>query len=311
MNWLIFLFLSSALIFVMIRFILREQKLRKAIKLANSQNFQAAYDILHGLSKDRYDFLIDYSDDHRFMSCHAFCLLNLARYQEAIEIYDRLIKRIPNTKRFRDWLAQIYHFKGSALLNLERSEEAVTCFDRALEYQPENPGTLFNKASALYDLARFKEAVNCCDRGLHYEPDDYDAWLLKAYSLYKLQDYQGSISNCEHVIHHQPTYCFAHELKSQILYKLGGYQSAIISCDEALQYQPDNVEVIYNKACCNALLGNIDSAIDNLYQVMNLDPHTYQDSIQNDEDFASLKQDKRFQELIESKADIGKTSRKK
>ena len=59
------------------------------------------------------------------MSRKAFCLLNLSRYEEAVEIYVCLIERIPNNKKSREWLHQIHCFKGAAFVELDRYEEAI------------------------------------------------------------------------------------------------------------------------------------------------------------------------------------------
>ncbi|MFN7415993.1 MAG: TPR end-of-group domain-containing protein [Dolichospermum sp.] len=55
----------------------------------------------------------------------------------------------------------------------------------------------------------------------------------------------------------------------------------------------------YNKACCYTCLENLDQAIYNLQQAINLNPEKYRESATNDSVFDNIRNDLRFQALLQ------------
>jgi tetratricopeptide (TPR) repeat protein len=76
-------------------------------------------------------------------------------------------------------------------------------------------------------------------------------------------------------------------------------EEAIASYDKALEIRPDDHFSWYIKACCYALQGNVELTIENLQQAINLSPDQYRESAKTDLEFDSLREDKRFQALIQ------------
>jgi len=154
---------------------------------------------------------------------------------------------------------------GLALGNLGRIEEAIASYDKALEVKPDKHEAWNNRGLALGNLGRIEEAIASYDKALEVKPDKHEAWDNRGYALSKL----------------------------------GRYQEALSSHDKALQLQPDYVNAFYNKACCYALQGNVDLAIENLQQAIKLNPEKYREMAKTDSDFDSLREDARFQKLIQ------------
>ena len=69
-------------------------------------------------------------------------LINLHRFDEAIECYEKLLKIYPNYSK--GW-----NNKAFALHNLNRLDEAIECYDEALKIDPNFISALNNKAFAL------------------------------------------------------------------------------------------------------------------------------------------------------------------
>jgi len=55
----------------------------------------------------------------------------------------------------------------------------------------------------------------------------------------------------------------------------------------------------YAKACCYVLQGNINQAIENLQIAINLNPQKWREWAKTDTDFDSIRDDERFQALIQ------------
>ncbi|NJN73309.1 MAG: hypothetical protein HC799_11140 [Limnothrix sp. RL_2_0] len=70
------------------------------------------------------------------------------------------------------------------------------------------------------------------------------------------------------------------------------------SLDKALEIKPDYAGTYYNKACLFALQTKIETALELLTTALNLDPK-YQDMAKTDSDFDSIRDDPRFQALIQ------------
>ena len=79
---------------------------------------------------------------------------------------------------------------------------------------------------------------------------------------------------------------------------LGCHEEEIASYDQPLKFKPDNNQAWYNKACCYALQGNVNLAIENLRQAINLNPDKYREMAKTDSDFDSIREDEQFQALI-------------
>jgi tetratricopeptide (TPR) repeat protein len=75
------------------------------------------------------------------------------------------------------------------------------------------------------------------------------------------------------------------------------YEGAMSVCLEALAEYPGNALILYNIACLQSLLGQPDEALATLRTSVDSWP-AYKEYASKDEDFASLKDDARFQALI-------------
>lgn len=302
MDWLFLIFLLTILILFFFRIVRpRERKWLRAVELMKSHHFQEAYDILQILSQDKYASLIGFSNDSRVMSRKAFCLLNLSDYKKAVEIYECLIKKIPDNKKTKNWLAQIYFLKGAALVELNQYE-AIVALDISIKYKIDTREVWYLKAGALEGLEKFPKAIDCCDRALQYEPDDLRIYLFKAFILYELKDYQNAAMLCDYVLQNQPENYLNWDLKAKILYAQENDREAIVSCDRALKCKQSCInsviDSVYGKACCYARLKNTELALANLQRVQELAPQNYEAILNRNEEYFHIKHDKYFQELL-------------
>jgi len=80
-------------------------------------------------------------------------------------------------------------------------------------------------------------------------------------------------------------------------YREQNYAAALESTKRALELYPGNANLLYNVACMEALLGNDESALAALAEsVAQWEP--YKELAQKDDDFASLREEPRFLELV-------------
>jgi tetratricopeptide (TPR) repeat protein len=81
-------------------------------------------------------------------------------------------------------------------------------------------------------------------------------------------------------------------------YNKQDYEGALAACHVALEKFPGNALILYNIACMQSMLGRGDEALETLRTSVEKWPQ-FKENAQKDDDFASLREDKRFLELVE------------
>lgn len=80
-------------------------------------------------------------------------------------------------------------------------------------------------------------------------------------------------------------------------YRAKDYAGALEQCRAGLEIRPGNAVILYNVACMESLLGHADAAIEALTESV-AGWADYKELAAGDDDFASLRDDPRFQQLI-------------
>ena len=75
------------------------------------------------------------------------------------------------------------------------------------------------------------------------------------------------------------------------------YEGALAACHVALEKFPGNALILYNIACMQSMLGRHDESLDTLRTAVGSWPK-FKENAQKDDDFASLREDPRFLELV-------------
>jgi len=80
-------------------------------------------------------------------------------------------------------------------------------------------------------------------------------------------------------------------------YNAKDYEGALAACHEALKKFPGNALILYNVACMQSMLGRPKDALDTLRISVQAWP-AFKENARADDDFASLREDPRFVELV-------------
>jgi tetratricopeptide (TPR) repeat protein len=239
-----------------------------------------------------YDQAISFKpDSHDAWYNRGITLFDLGRLEEAIASFDQAISFKPDKD-------QAWYNRGIALFNLGRLEEAIASYDQAISFKPDSHDAWYNRGIALFDLGRLEEAIASYDQAISFKPDDHQAWYNRGIALKNLGRLEEAIASFDQAISFKPDKDQAWYNRGIALFNLGRLEEAIASYDQALKIKPDKDEVWYNKACCYGLLGNVDLAIENLEQAINLNPNQWQEQAKNNSDFDTIREDRRFQDLI-------------
>jgi hypothetical protein len=80
-------------------------------------------------------------------------------------------------------------------------------------------------------------------------------------------------------------------------YTRGDYEGGIAFLEDCLRRDPGYPGVLYNLACCESLAGRAAAAVEHLREALEAEPGL-RESARDDEDFAPLRDDPRFEELL-------------
>ena len=89
-------------------------------------------------------------------------LINLKKYEDAIESYNRAIELDPNFK-------EAYLNKGIAKFNLNKNEDAIECLNKAIELDPNLEEAYLCKAYALWNLRQYQDAIELFNKEIQLD----------------------------------------------------------------------------------------------------------------------------------------------
>ncbi|NJO49286.1 MAG: tetratricopeptide repeat protein [Leptolyngbyaceae cyanobacterium RM2_2_4] len=231
-------------------------------------------------------------DKHEAWYERGKALRRLERYEEAIANYDNALRLKPD-------YYEAWYGRGRAFRWLGRYEEAIASYDNALKLKPDYCKAWYSRGRSLKRLERYKEAVDSFNEALKLEPDNYLAWYNKGNALVFMKRYEEAIASYEKALEIKSDKSEAWNNRGNVLAILGHYEEAIESFDKSLEYSPDDARAFYNKACCYAVWRKPEKVIENLQRSIHLNPNKYREMARTDSDFDSIRDDERFQALLQ------------
>lgn len=101
--------------------------------------------------------------------------MDLGRYQEAVESFDKIIKlnEVKGEKLPSNFFLQLtwcngYGGKAMALTKLGKWEQVLECYDQLIKQEPNNEHHHHGRAKALLNLRRIEEALKSLEIALHH-----------------------------------------------------------------------------------------------------------------------------------------------
>ena len=256
----------------------------------------------------------------------AIALGKLGRWLEALNSFDRALE-------FSPCAASIWHNRGLTLIDMGLYEKAVRSFDRSLTLHPEAAWAWYNRGNALLELKLYYQALNSFERAIEFKPDDAKAWYNRGLAANYMGLYKQAVASFSRSIALKPGRSEAVGERRVALEKLVGlnqrngkftptserpfedysiwynrgvelarkrcYSEAIACYETVLEINPDFANAFYNKACCYALLGFADLALDNLQRAVEFIPNLYRELALADSDLSCIWKQERFEALIQ------------
>ncbi|NEQ95536.1 MAG: tetratricopeptide repeat protein [Cyanothece sp. SIO2G6] len=188
--------------------------------------------------------------------------------------------------------------------NKQNLEEAIKIYDRAIQLNPGLASIWSHKGYALNRLGRFEEALPVLCQALQIDRDCTTAYSNYGDAQQNLGRYEDAIAAYEEVIKLEPSNYQAWSDKGVCLYHLQKAQELLTVAKKLVELDPENFLIWYANAVCYALLEDKKLAIENLKEAIRLNAELSQLLAKANPDFAYLREDKRFQELMESSVGV-------
>jgi TolB-like protein/Flp pilus assembly protein TadD len=194
----------------------------------------------------------------------------------------------------------LYHF-----VNRE-NREAIAEFETALSLNPESFDACYFYGRVRFQRGELDLAAELLEKAERIRPDDLQSptFLRQIYrSLGREEEAhaaaQRALECAEEHLALYPDDTRALNLGCAALVERGDKKRAMEWAERSLAIDGDNPDTLYNLACCYALMGESDHALDCLERA-NLRGMSIAEWAQNDSDLASLHDDPRFQALMTS-----------
>lgn len=155
----------------------------------------------------------------------------------------------------------------------------------------------FNQGNQRLKNQRYDDAIAAYDKAIHLNPNLYQSWYNRGLCLAELHRFKEAITSYQQVIKIKPDFERAWNSLGNAFYHSQQYTEAITAYDHALQLEPNLANTWYNRACCRALQGHVDLAIDSLKQAIEINPN-FREQAKTDADLESMRNSWRFPEIL-------------
>jgi len=212
----------------------------------------------------------------------------LGRYDEAIAAYQRAIELDPK-------LAQPHHGLGIVYGDLGRYDEAIAAYQRAIELDPNFAAPHNNLGNVYYQLGRYDEAIAAYQRAIELDPKLAQPHHGLGNVYYQLGRYDEAIAEYQRASELDPKIATVHSSLAACYRKLGNQAKYAEQIKIARDVMATENE--YNRACLEAICGNVDEALALLKVALEKKPSRLE-LARRDPDFEFIRDDPRFKALV-------------
>jgi len=140
-------------------------------------------------------------------------LFKMARYREALAIYEHAISLEPYNAKF-------HVNKGNVLFKMAQYTDALASYERATQLEPTNALFYRNRARAALSLKRFEDALTSYEQAINLEPGNPYLYKERGDILFDLSRFEEALVYFEHAIDLHPSFGLAYLSQSKAFEQL-------------------------------------------------------------------------------------------
>jgi lipoprotein NlpI len=191
---------------------------------------------------------------------------NRAKYDQAIQDFDRALSLKPDTVEALNNRGLAYEQKGDF-------DRAIEDYERAIRLQPGYAST-FNNRGLLYAERKgdHSRAIKDFDQAIRLRPEYAEAFSNRAHSYYTTGDYDHALEDYSQAIKLEPKYTGNFFDRAAAFSSKKDYERALQDLDHAFQLSPKDPGLLWVRGITHFLLGQFQTAKADLSLSLNLRP---------------------------------------
>jgi tetratricopeptide (TPR) repeat protein len=212
--------------------------------------------------KQSLEFKEDRTSAMNYIGC---CYINLERYDEAIRVFDELLK-------CRLWERPLLN-KGRVYLKLGNFSEALACFNRALMINSEESDIYYYLGVYHDKIGDYETSKHYYEKAIEIEYNESEYHLNLAVSCFRTSDLIRALDELDISISLDDSRLNADAFfnKAYILYTMNNYEESLEIYLKAATLMPDDTETMNMIAYCYSRLKQYDKSLEWLQEILKID----------------------------------------
>ncbi|GAI57377.1 unnamed protein product, partial [marine sediment metagenome] len=156
---------------------------------------------------------------------------------KVIALIDEMMKRFPQERK------SLYQLKSFTYYTMGKDMELIKTLEEALDFYPDSPGLLNNRAISLSKIGRYDEAIETIENAIELEPLDANLYDTYGEVLMNSENYKGAIEKFTQALEVNPRGWFAFHtfIKLAQSYKHLGMRVEAATCYEKAKMLTEKV----------------------------------------------------------------------
>ncbi|MFX1570116.1 MAG: tetratricopeptide repeat protein [Promethearchaeota archaeon] len=217
-------------------------------KLTEEEKEEPIWALMLDKEKDK-DKIESISYGYKFCHLKARILLNMKKYDESLEILEKIIKANPN-------ISESYYLKSLIEYELNHSEQALELLNFAIDIDPNEDLYYGVKADFLFNFNKYSDALEVINKSIELNSRKPIYYNIKAKILLFMNKPNNALKVIDHAIQEFPEFSGFYKTKSLIL---SNQEKSLIALEKAEELG-DKISY-YNKAQTLYNLGRSDEAL--------------------------------------------------
>lgn len=184
------------------------------------------------------------------------------KFEDCIELIDKLIKKFPKDPRAWNIRSLIFSFKGN-------KEYAISCTNKATQLDPKKPIYIYNHGNILLKFHEYLKAIDKYNEAIKINNNYIEAILNKGVALMRLQKINEALECFNKIISINKDVPDVYVNIGTILQNNGKDKESIIYYDKAININDKLAAAYFNKGNALRNLKNYNEAIQNFGLTIN------------------------------------------
>lgn len=193
------------------------------------------------------------STDINVCRIRAQLFFNKEIYDEAIKIYNNLLKRDSSLFYFKYFRAQAFYYQ-------KKYNEAIKDFEYVKKHYIKNEGFFYKLGNSYMYLKKYNEALNNLLICIKLEPKDAIYHNQVSWCYYLMKRYNDALVYVNKSIALDPKYANAIDTRGCIFFKLGNYLESIRDFNKSITIDSTINNSYYYRALANLKINNTKKA---------------------------------------------------